>query len=111
MAELQNELNAFKEEPSPTFTMTSVKDQVEICCTQARSGRFYTPAIRSLYYKLLADLIPPEKIAPIIKCVLKCFLPKADLSCLQLPGKSCAGYMRSCELETLDMVHKATHIS
>ena len=112
IAELQSELNELKEESSPIFTtVTSERNQiVEFCCI-TKSGRFYTPAIRMLYYKLLADLIPPEKIAQTIKYVLKCFLPRADLSQLQLPAKSCAGYMRSCELETLDTVHKATHIS
>ena len=33
----------------------------------------YSPAVRKLYYSLLADQITPAKIGPVIKTILKCF--------------------------------------
>ena len=53
-------------------------------------GKVYTPAIRELYYTLLAEQIPPAKIAPTIKAILKCFLPSLDVQHLKLPQESCA---------------------
>ena len=63
-----------------------------------------------LYYSLLGNQLPPEKIATIIKTVLKCFLPSVDLKQLTLPSESCASYMRRQELTALNMVHKDTSI-
>ena len=74
-------------------------------------GRAYSPAIRKLYYTLLADQIPPSKIASTIRAVLKCFLPNLDVQHTKLPAKTCTGYMRREELKTVSMVHKATVIS
>ena len=78
---------------------------------QTKSGRHYSAAVRKLYYNLLADQIPPAKISKIVKTVLKCFVPQADLSGLQLPGERCAGYMRASELETVNKAFKATQCS
>ena len=36
---------------------------------QTKSGRRYSPAIRKLYYTLLADQVPTSKIADIIKTI------------------------------------------
>lgn len=71
------------------------------------NGKLYSPAVRTLYYTLLADQIPPAKIENIIKAVLKCFSPTLDIAQLELPKERCAGYMRSEEMKTLSMAHKA----
>lgn len=48
--------------------------------------------------------MPPAKIATTIKTVLKHFLPSAvNLEDLQLPGHSCASYMRKQELTTVNI--------
>ena len=73
-----------------------------------KSGKKYSPQIRSLYYTLLAEQIPPKKIKQIIQYVLSTFFPDIDISSLQLPGESCAGYMRREELTTVSNAHKAT---
>ena len=69
--------------------------------------RRYSPSIRELYYSLLADQIPPAKIAQIVKLVLNCFVPSFNTDSLQLPQERCAGYMRREELKTVSMAHKA----
>ena len=61
-----------------------------------------------MYYTLLAEQIPPKKIKQIIQYVLSTFFPDIDISSLQLPGESCAGYMRREELTTVSNAHKAT---
>ena len=61
---------------------------------QTKHGRKYAPAIRKLYYSLLAKQVPTTKIADIIKTVLKCFDPSLDVDQLKLPQHSCASYMR-----------------
>lgn len=68
----------------------------------------YTPAVRELYYTLLANQLPPAKISTTIRSILKCFLPSLDLTHLQLPSESCASYMRRQELTTVSLAHKAT---
>ena len=73
-------------------------------------GKVYTPAIRELYYTLLAEQIPPGKIASTIKATLKCFLPSLDVQHLKLPQESCASYMRRQELTTVNLAHKASLI-
>ena len=70
--------------------------------------RVYTTAVRELYYTLLAQQMPPAKIAGTIKSVLKSFLPTIDVDAVQLPGESCASYMRRQELTTVNLAHKAT---
>ena len=50
-----------------------------------KNGIVYNQAIRELYYKLLANQIPPAKIEDVIKSVLKCFFPTMNVSDLKLP--------------------------
>ena len=85
-------------------------DSFTFCFQTKEGGKIYTPAIRELYYSLLADQMPPAKIANTIKTILKCFLPSFDLNHLQLPSESCASYMRRHELTTVSLVHKATSV-
>ena len=59
----------------------------------------------------LIKYISPAKIHGIIKAVLKCFVPTANLDQLRLPNEGCAGYMRRQELNTISMAHKATAIT
>ena len=75
---------------------------------QTKHGKQYSHKIRNLYYTLLADQVPPAKIAPIIRSVLTCFVPGVDASTLKLPASTCAGYMRCEELKTVSMAHKAS---
>ena len=70
--------------------------------------RVCTTAVRELYYTLLAQQMPPAKIAGTIRSVLKSFLPTIDVDAVQLPGESCASYMRRQELTTVNLAHKAT---
>ena len=76
-----------------------------------KHGRRYSPAVRKLYYILLSQQMPSVKIAEIIKAVIKCFFPAIDVDGLQLPKRSCADYMRKCELATISNAHKATILS
>jgi hypothetical protein len=79
---------------------------------QTKVGKkMYSPAIRKLYYSMLVDQIPPAKISSIIKSVLKCFLPNVNVNVINLPKDRCAGYMRSAELQTITMAHKAVALS
>jgi len=71
----------------------------------------YSPEIRALYYKLLADQVPVNKVADIIKAVLTCFNPSVEVGKLNLPKKSCASYMRKEELRTICDAQKASMIS
>ena len=70
-------------------------------------GTQYSASIRSLYYTLLADQVPPAKISSIIKSVLKCFFPSLSVEKLALPKERCAGYMRTEELNVISTAHKA----
>ena len=106
---LQAELSEFKDQ-SPMFVATTGKDQLVHFCSQTKSGKHYSSAMRKLYYKLLADQTPPAKISRTIQSVLHYLVPEADLSQLHLPRERCAGYMRSDELETISMAHKAAHV-
>ncbi len=74
-------------------------------CSQA-----YTPMVRELYYKLLAQQLPPAKISSTIRAVLKSFLPSLDVDKLKLPGESCASYMRREELTTINVAHNAANL-
>ena len=76
-----------------------------------KHGRRYSPVVRKLYYTLLSKQIPSVKIADIIKTVIRCFFPAIDVDGLQLPKRSCADYMRKCELVTISNAHKATVLS
>ena len=86
-------------------------DHSQIVFHTIENGKQFTPAIRALYYQLLADQVPLSKIKTTIKAVIKCFFPSADVSNLRLPSETCAKYMRQHELKTVSMVHKARVIS
>jgi hypothetical protein len=64
-----------------------------------------------LYYKLLVDDIPANKIETIAKSVLQSFHHSVVVDKINLPKKSCASYLRQQELKTLCHVHKATVLS
>ena len=68
---------------------------------QTKNDRQYSPAIRKLYYTLLANQVPTVKISEIIKSVVKCFNPSIDVDCFKLPQRSCASYMRREEMKTI----------
>ena len=74
-------------------------------------GKMYSPAIRKLYYTLLAEQIPPAKIAATIRSTLKCFMPSLDIQSIQLPSEGCASYMRRQELATVTMANKASCVA
>jgi hypothetical protein len=74
---------------------------------QTKDGHVYTQPVRELYYSLLSMQIPPARISSIIKSVLKSFLPSLEIDKLSLPAESCALYMRSQELTTINLAHKA----
>ena len=81
----------------------------DIICTKIENA--YSQHVRELYYKLLADQIPPAKVESTIKSVLNCFFPTLNTSNLKLPREKCAGYMRREEMHTICMAHKAYSIS
>ena len=101
MSELENELASFPDDRTGTCKADDVDFSIHTKC-----GRRYSPAIRKLYYTLLADLVPPSKIADIIKTVLKSFSPSLDVHQLKLPQRACASYMRREELKTISSAHK-----
>ena len=70
----------------------------------------YSPIVRQLYYALLVERIAPKKIKGIVRSVLKCMVPSADVGSLQLPSKSCADYMCRDELPTVSRAHKAHYL-
>ena len=102
-AEMMATLTSLEDEA----TCSSVTDSIDFTF-QTKSGKQYSHKIRNLYYTLLADQVPPAKIAPIIRSVLTCFVPDVDASTLKLPASRCAGYMRREELKTVSMTHKAS---
>lgn len=95
----------------PSTTEASSLDHSQMIFHTINNGKQYTPALRALYYQLLADQVPLGKIKTTIKAVIKCFFPLADVENLRLPSESCAKYMRQHELKTVSMVHKATVLS
>ena len=74
---------------------------------QTKSGRYFSPAIRKLYYTLLANQVPATRIRDIVSTVLECFVPDCDISSIKLPKERCAGYMRREELASIGMAQKA----
>ncbi len=111
--DLSDLVKCLKKEISTALVTTSVSDidsvgDSRFCFQTKDDGRVYTTAVRELYYTLLAQQLPPAKIATTIKSVLKGFLPSLDVDSLKLPGESCASYMRREELTTLNLAHKAT---
>ena len=105
ISDLQGELESCSEELS---CKTSTERDFSI---HTKHGRRYSPSVRRLYYHLLSQQIPALKIADIIKTVIRCFFPAVDVDTLQLPKRSCADYMRKCELATISNAHKATVLS
>lgn len=95
-----------------TTEASSLVDHSQMIFHTIDNGQYtHTPALRALYYQLLADQVPLGKIKTTIKAVIKCFFPLADVENLQLPSESCAKYMRQHELKTVSMVHKAKVLS
>lgn len=68
LTSIQRELSALSNAASITIDTTK-----NVCFTTKTGDRMYSPAIRKLYYTLLADQIPPAKICSTIKSVLKTF--------------------------------------
>lgn len=68
------------------------------------------PAIRKLYYCLLAEQISPAKIGSVVKTILKAFFSELDVEQLRLPKERFAGSMRLDELRTISMAHKAASL-
>ena len=108
LALVQRELSTIKDATTITFDCKELNFSFET----KSDGKKYLPAIRKLYYSLLAQQISPSKVSTIIKSVLKCFLPGLDVTNLQLPKECCAGYnfMRAEELKTVCQAHKASVI-
>ena len=79
----------------------------DIFTVETKTGRYYSSAIRKLYYTLLANQVPTTKIRDIVLTVLECFFPDYDVSSIQLPKERCAGYMRREELASIGMAQKA----
>ena len=88
----------------------STEKNATLCRTQCDGGTRYSPAIRKLYYCLLAEQISPAKIGSVIKTILKAFFPELDVEQLRLPKERCAGSMRLDELSTISMAHKAASL-
>lgn len=105
VVDLQGKLESCSEE---LYCKTNTDREFSL---QTKHGRRYSPSIRHLYYNLLSQQIPALKIADIIKTVIRCFFPGVDVDTLQLPKRSCADYMRKCELATVSNAHKATVLS
>ena len=76
-----------------------------------KEGRYYSPAIRQLYYLLLSKQVSPTNAANVIKAFIQCFQPNIDIKNIILPKIRCASNMRREELKTLEMVHTAYDLS
>ena len=100
---LQTENEALK---SAILTLQNEQETEKIVIV-TKNGRYYSPAIRKLYYSLLANQVPAARIREIVSTVLQCFVPDCDSSCIELPKERCAGYMRREELATIGMAQKA----
>ena len=120
---LEEEIAIIKEKNVELSALVSVQNELSTVVTDAFSitvdnnfnfvietktgGTQYSVSIRSLYYTLLADQVPPAKISTIIKSVLKSFFPSLSVEKLALPKERCAGYMRTEELNVISTTHKA----
>ena len=93
--------------PITSSAVSDCSSDTMFCFETLDGGRIYTTAVRELYYKLLADQLPPAKISSTVKCILKTFLPSLDVDKLKLPGESCASYMRREELTSVNLAHNA----
>ena len=111
ISKLSPAFSSVEREPNTLVDVTTitVDEKNMTFISQTTTGAFkYSPAVRKLYYSLLANQTPPAKIENIIKAVLKCFLPNLDIDRLRLPKEKCAGFMRREELKTISMAHKAS---
>ena len=109
ISKLSPAFSSVEREPNNLVDVTTVtvdeKTMTFISQTTTDASK-YSPAVRKLYYSLLANQTPSAKIEIIMKAVLKCFLPNLDVD--RLPKEKCAGYMRREELKTISMAHKAS---
>ena len=101
---LKSEMNSFSVAGS---AVASNRGDAKFCFETKDGGGVYTTEVRELCYKLLADQLPPAKIASTIKSVLKSFLPSLDVEALKLPGETCASYE---ELTTVNLAHNAARL-
>ena len=107
---LESEISTLSAADLSVLSDVDCKGDTKFCFQTKDGGRVYTTAVRELYYELLADQLPPSKIASTIKSVLKSFLPSLDVDNLKLPGESCASYMRRQELTTVNLAHNAASL-
>lgn len=112
--QLTDHIQSLKTKPNSLSTTCSAVSDCKSDATfgfeTMEGGHIYTTAVRELYYKLLADQLPPAKISSTIKSVLKSFLPSLNVDMLRLPGESCASYMRREELATVNLAHNVTSL-
>ena len=106
---LSDEVASLKENGAVAGSIASETEN-HLVSVLKKEGKVFTIAVRHLYYSLLADQVPPAKIPRTIKSVLKCFIPSLDVEGIKLPHERCAGYMRTEELKTISMAHKASTI-
>ena len=112
MDDLNALVDSLKSKMTSPLVAGSVGDSDSLFCFETKEGgRVYSTAIRELYYKLLADGLPPARIASTIRSVLKTFYPSLDVDKLKLHGESCASYMRREELTTVNLAHNATTLA
>ena len=102
--ELQGELNTVDISLYSESQKENESDQIVI---DTKQGKRYSNAVRHLYYKLMAEQIPPDKLCKVIITVLKIMVPSLYVTNIQLPKKSAAKYMRTYELPTISSAHKA----
>ena len=107
---LQNYTYGSEEQDDDDFKMekTQIHDNE---LHQTKSGKSYLLGLQKLYYNLLVSGMPPGSIHLTIKKILHHFLPNIDTCDLNLPKQSCAQYMRSEELKTVNDAHKAIKLS
>ena len=74
---------------------------------KTKCGRYYSSAIRKMYYTLLANQVPASRIRDIVLTVLECFFPDRDVSSIELPKERSAGYMRREELASIGVAQNA----
>ena len=94
--ELESTASKLTECPQEDFTI------------ETKCGMRYSPAIRKLYYTLLAKAVPTSEITEIVKEVVKSFNPSIHVQKIKLTKKACTSYMRKDELKTVSAAHKAT---
>lgn len=71
MKKLNDLVDSLKSEITSPPIARSVGDSNSLFCFETKEGgRVYSTAIRELYYKLLADGLPPARIANTIRSVL-----------------------------------------